>query len=262
MSFLLAGKVVVELPLRVDAGGHHLRMLVSGSGSPTVILETSGMAPLECWARIQPAVGRFARVVSYDHAGYWGSEPGPKPRDARQIARELHTALQDAKIPPPYLLVGYSFGGPFVRVFASLYPEEVVGLVLVDPSQEAALEWLRDNRPEVNRITAEDVARQDEWGCSWASLEQARAARVSPGLPVALITCTRTVDSTLTREFAPIWLAAHRDWLQGVPGSRHIVTRNSGHNIAFEEPELVIRTIRDVLQRVEGRGRRPDGAER
>jgi pimeloyl-ACP methyl ester carboxylesterase len=231
-------------------------MLVSGAGSPTVILETSGMAPLECWAKVQPAVERFARVVSYDHAGYWGSEPGPKPRDARQIARELHTALQDARIPPPYVLVGYSFGGPFVRVFAGLYPEEVVGLVLVDPSQEVAFEWLRDNHPEVNRITEQDVARQDEWGCSWASLDQARAARLSPGLPVALITCTRHDRSTLMGQLMPIWLDAHRNWLRGVPGSRHVVTGKSGHGIVFEEPELVVETIREVIDRGRGAGAR------
>jgi pimeloyl-ACP methyl ester carboxylesterase len=208
-SFLLAGQVADELPGRVDAGGHRLRMLVAGRGSPTVILETSGMAPLECWSRVQPAVSRFARVVAYDHAGYWGSEAGPKPRDARRVARELHAALRDARIAPPYVLVGYSFGGPFARVFADLYPDEVVGLVLVDPSQEAAFDWVWAHHPEVNRITDEDVARQDEWGCTRASLDQARAARIPPGLAVTLITCIRHDGSEISRETMPVWLAAH-----------------------------------------------------
>src|SRR5262249_43639487 len=152
-----AGRVAGELPGRVDAGGHRLRMLVAGQGTPTVILETSGMAPLESWARVQPEGSRFARVVSYDHAGYWGSEAGPKPRDARQVARELHAALRSARIAPPYVLVGYSFGGPFVRVFADLYPDEVAGLVLVDPSQEAAFDWVWAHHPQVNKITQADV---------------------------------------------------------------------------------------------------------
>jgi pimeloyl-ACP methyl ester carboxylesterase len=257
-SFLLAGEVVGELPRRFDAGGHRLRMLVAGRGSPTVILETSGMGPIECWAKVQPAVARFARVVSYDHAGYWGSEPGPRPRDARRIAQELHAALHDARINPPYVLVGYSFGGPIVRVFAGLYPEEVIGLVLVDPSQEAALEWLRDHHPEVNRITEQDVARQDEWGCSWASLDQARAARLSRDLPVTLITCTRHDGNKLMREVMPVWIDAHKNWLKGVPGARHVVTEKSGHGIVFEEPELVVEAVKEVIDRADLRATRHD----
>ncbi|HEV3164892.1 MAG TPA: hypothetical protein VGZ22_12760 [Isosphaeraceae bacterium] len=103
-------------------------------------------------------------------------------------------------------------------------------------------------------ITEQDVARQDEWGCSWASLDQARAARLSPGLPVALITCTRHDNCALMREVMPIWLEAHRHWLRGVSGSRHVVTRKSGHGIVFEEPELVVETIREIIETVRGAG--------
>jgi pimeloyl-ACP methyl ester carboxylesterase len=251
-SFLLAARVSAALPRQVDAGGHNVRMLVAGAGPPTVILESSGMAPLESWSRVQPAVSRFARVVSYDHAGYWGSQSGPKPRDARQIARELHAALASAQIAPPYVLVGYSFGGPFVRVFADLYPGEVAGLVLVDPSQEAAFDWVWAHHPEVNRITEVEAARQDEWGCSRASLKQARASR-RPDVPVTLITCLRHDNSELARETMPIWVDAHRNWLAGIPGARHIVTGRAGHGIIFEEPELVVETIREMVDLVSGR---------
>ena len=151
-------------------------MLIDGRGGPIVVLETSGMAPLDCWALVQPEVAKFTRVVAYDHAGWWGSEPGPKPRDARQIARELHAALHKAGLPPPFVLVGYSFGGPFIRVFAATYPQEVAGMVLVDPSQEEFFDWLKIHHPSVNQISDADEAEQDEWGCSWASLNQARSA--------------------------------------------------------------------------------------
>src|SRR5262245_17009806 len=83
----------------VDTGGHHLRMLISGRGSPAVIFETGGSpaagGPLEAWERVQPAVSRFTTTVSYDRGGIAWSAPGPKPRDARRIARELHTALHN-----------------------------------------------------------------------------------------------------------------------------------------------------------------------
>jgi pimeloyl-ACP methyl ester carboxylesterase len=97
---------VRTMPTRVSVGDHKLRMYVTGHCSPSVVLETFGLAYLETWDKIQPEIARFAKVVSYDHAGYWGSEPGEKPRDAKQIARELHSALSNAGVSPPYLLVG------------------------------------------------------------------------------------------------------------------------------------------------------------
>src|SRR5262249_48526180 len=118
----------------VDVDGHKLHMLIVGECGPTVVLE-SGLPGGLGWQEVRQEVGRFARVVTYDRAGIGQSEPGPHPRDARQITTELHTALHAAGLRPPYLLVGHSMGGPYIRVFAAKYPQEVSGLVLVDPSQ-------------------------------------------------------------------------------------------------------------------------------
>src|SRR4029077_19435539 len=90
---------------------------------------------------IQPAVSQFAKTISYDRAGNGLSKKGPAPRDGRRVATELHTALHNARASPPYILVGHSLGGPYIRVFAGLYPEEVAGLVLVDPTQEDLIAW-------------------------------------------------------------------------------------------------------------------------
>jgi len=87
---------------------------------------------------VQPAIARFARVCSYDRAGHGWSDPGPAPRTMRQVAYELHTALANLNIKPPYVLVGHSLGGLRVRIFASQYPKEVVGMVLVDSAHEDA----------------------------------------------------------------------------------------------------------------------------
>jgi pimeloyl-ACP methyl ester carboxylesterase len=250
LSTLLAAAVGIDYGEHIDVDGRRVRLKVMGQGSPVVVLETSGMAPLEGWARVQPGVAKFARVVAYDHAGYWGSDAGPKPRDARQVAQELHDLLQRTELPPPYVLVGYSFGGPFVRVFAHRYPNEVAGMVFVDPSQEEAFEWLKIHHPEINRITPEEESEQDEWGCSWASLDQARKAWPLPRVPVTLITCVRHDGNPLLREIVPVWLKSHQEWLSKVPGARHVVTDRSGHDITLQEPGLVVEAIRDVVERV------------
>jgi pimeloyl-ACP methyl ester carboxylesterase len=202
---------------------------------------------------VQRELAKFTQVVAYDHAGYWGSQPGPKPRDAHRISQELYTALRNANLPPPYVMVGYSFGGPFVRVFAHSHPQEIAGLVFVDPSQEECFEWLEIHHPEVNRISKEDLARQDEWGCSWASLNQARVAWPLPNVPVTLITCMRSDGNSLLQEVLPIWLDSHKAWLKKVPNAKHIVTEKSGHGIILEEPRLVIEAIREVVEQARRR---------
>jgi pimeloyl-ACP methyl ester carboxylesterase len=83
---------------------------------------------------VQSAVAATTRVCAYDRAGLGWSDPGPTPRDARQVVHELHTLLDRAAIAPPYVLVGHSIGGMYVRVYAAQYPNEVAGLVLVDSS--------------------------------------------------------------------------------------------------------------------------------
>ena len=118
----------------VDVGTHSLHINCIGQGSPTVILE-SGLGTMSAdWANVQPEVAKTTRVCAYDRAGTGWSEPGPEPRDPKQIARELHTLLGNAGIDGPYVLVGQSFGGMYVRMYASRYPKEVEGMVLVDAS--------------------------------------------------------------------------------------------------------------------------------
>jgi len=120
----------------VDAGGHLQYVYCTGQGNPTVILESGGGVVSYTWDQVQTEVAKFAKVCSYDRAGYGLSETGPKPRTARQIAVELHTLLRNADIPGPYVLVGHSIGGLNIRMFTELYPDEVAGLVFVDSSTE------------------------------------------------------------------------------------------------------------------------------
>jgi pimeloyl-ACP methyl ester carboxylesterase len=101
-----------------------------------VILDSGMGIPAMGWDLVQPSVEKFTQVCSYDRAGYGWSDPGPLPRTSGRIAKELHALLQNAGVPPPYILVGHSFGGFNVRVYNGLYPNEVAGMVLVDASHE------------------------------------------------------------------------------------------------------------------------------
>jgi pimeloyl-ACP methyl ester carboxylesterase len=121
----------------VDVGGYRLHLYCLGKnveGSPTVILEHGLGATSAAWARVQPEIAQTTRVCAYDRAGMGWSDPGPEPRDAEHIATELHSLLQNAGIPGPYVLVGWSFGGLYMRMYAGKYPTEVSGMVLLDSS--------------------------------------------------------------------------------------------------------------------------------
>jgi pimeloyl-ACP methyl ester carboxylesterase len=123
----------------VDIGGYRLHLYCMGEqsdGSPTVILEQGLGGTSPAWALVQPEVAKVTRVCAYDRAGLGWSDPAPKgtPRDGTQVASELHTLLQQANIPAPYVVVGHSSGGLYALSFAHQYPNEVVGVVLLDSS--------------------------------------------------------------------------------------------------------------------------------
>lgn len=126
----------------VDVDGFRLHLHCTGKGGPTVVID-SGLGSFSLdWHLVQPEVAKFTRVCTYDRAGYGWSDPGPQPRTSQQIVRELHMLLVNAGIKGPYVLVGYSLGGMNVRLYTHQYPDEVVGIVLVDSAHEDMLSRL------------------------------------------------------------------------------------------------------------------------
>lgn len=117
----------------IDMGGYRLHINCVGTGAPTVVIE-AGMGDWSAsWSSwVQPEVAGTTRVCTYDRAGLGWSDPGPLPRTAERFAQELHTLLQRAGIPGPYVLVGHSLGGLTVRVFTRAHPADVAGVVLIE----------------------------------------------------------------------------------------------------------------------------------
>jgi pimeloyl-ACP methyl ester carboxylesterase len=158
----------------VNAGGLRLNVFCTGQGRPTVVLEAGLADSLDSWHRVQPEIARFARVCSYDRAGYGYSDAGQMPRTSDRIALELHAALGSAGEKPPYVLVGHSFGGFNVRVFNGKYPDQVAGLVLVDSTQEDQYRLLPKAWADLSAATRLRAERQSFWAPLYVDFGLAR----------------------------------------------------------------------------------------
>lgn len=133
----------------VDVGGWRLHLNCSGAvrpGQPTVILE-AGLGDFSVeWSLVQPGVAAFARVCSYDRAGDGWSDIGPTPRTLHQIVYELHTLLERADVQPPYVFAAHSYGGWLAQLYQSMYPVDVLGMVLVEPGADDPQRMTADGR--------------------------------------------------------------------------------------------------------------------
>jgi pimeloyl-ACP methyl ester carboxylesterase len=121
----------------VEVDGHKLNVRLAGTarpGVPAVVFESGLGSTIDTWGAVPSDIAGSTRTVAYERAGIGASEPGAEPRTIKQIVTELHALLTKIEVPPPYVLVGHSYGGPIIHTFAATYPKEVAGLVYVDPT--------------------------------------------------------------------------------------------------------------------------------
>ena len=279
----------------VDIGSRRLYLECEGAGSPTVVLEAGYGNRADIWSvdliepegsrpMILPAVAGFTRVCAYDRPGTVGqvnpersplepgevhlpsrSDPVPMPRTAQDMVADLHTLLSAAGVPAPYVLVGHSLGGLVVRLYASIHPDEVGGLVLVDASQE-------DTEAQVKALLTpaqwEALERLQQASLAWypdyervdfdTSMAQMRQARVDTPLrpmPLAVLSRGNSNDTPFpdwpVEAFERLWRTLQDDLATLVPNARLTIARQSGHYIQQEQPALVSEAIRQVIAGVQ-----------
>jgi pimeloyl-ACP methyl ester carboxylesterase len=297
----------------IDVGGWRLHLNCMGearASQPTVIFE-AGLGDFSVeWSLVQPDVARFAQVCSYDRAGDGWSELGPHPRTIRQIVYELHTLLDKAGVSPPLVLVGHSYGGWLVRLYASTYPSDVVGMVLVEPGADnprrflpdgklgrssdlaknqdvpavktsnplriadippAALEQMMNgarslaknpNPPPRDKLPP-DAQRMRAWAMGQLGhiaagvnpfeheeLGLLRAERTKTAHPLGdmpLIVLTRGIADESDKALEEEHRRDHDAFAGMSRKGKLVIAEHSGHHVQLDEPELVTRSIREVL---------------
>ncbi len=229
--------------------GHSLFGLLSGEGETTVILDSGLGGTSEDWAKVQPEVSNFSKVFSYSRAGLGKSEKASIPRTCKDIIEDLRSFLSSAHLNPPYILVAHSWSGINARWFASQYPDEIAGMVLVDAVHEDKYERFEKllSEEKANRMWAfvKDPSKNDENIDRIASIEQVRSKRIFFEFP--LIILTRASDSD---ELSKVETDLQAEFLKLSSKSRQYISKHSDHFIQNSEPELVIDSIRQVVESV------------
>jgi pimeloyl-ACP methyl ester carboxylesterase len=253
----------------VSVGDHRLDVLRAGTGQPAVVLETGLADSLDTWAPLVPMIGRFTTAVAYSRAGFGRSESGTSDHSARAEAGELHVLLARLGLQPPYVLVGRSYGGLLVRLYTSLYPSEVAGLVLVDGTHEQQVQrfgTLDPRYPAQFRAFFDSVLASLPPGAQAAEIRETMRIQAAgtveglgplPDIPLAVLTSMRSDPKAAYVNGTPaghdVWRALHEEWVRRSTNAEHIVTTRSGHGIQADEPQLVIGAIQFVFERVASR---------
>lgn len=251
-----------------------MRIMSSGleqrrSGQPVVILETGagepGASPMETWKRVFPELARLAPVLAYERRGNGESEPDTERPTMRRVAQVLHSLLLEARVPPPYVLVGHSWGGNYIRAFLDQYPTEVVGLAFIDaatgtdPTREEkaavvppehrastlappVLPPIPPDTPQGLRAEFEEIGRE-----MVSDGQESRSLRPVSGMPIAIIVATppgrmKGPSGAITRLMIQRQLELAMSVQHGI-----LVTANVGHSVHEHEPSLVASLVQYVL---------------
>ncbi len=243
---------------RIDVGRRSLYFDCRGEGGPTVVLEAGSGADSATWSAVIDELASTTRTCAYDRAGRGRSDPVERHTLSDAVA-ELRALLAAAGEPPPYVLVGHSLGGAFIRVFAAEDRDLVAGLVLVDtfdpdlqedwihpllgplrPEYDATLDGLRD---QVSRVDSLD----------WTASERQLRASSVEGLPIELVVAPRyepRLSEAQNAEIAAAWRAAYESLS---PGSvRHTIAWGAGHIVQVDRPDLVIEATRRLVHLARG----------
>ncbi|MFI5230304.1 MAG: alpha/beta fold hydrolase [Gemmatimonadales bacterium] len=250
----------------VSVGDHRLDVVKGGSGRPAIIFETGLADSLDTWLPTWRTMMQSTTAIDYSRAGFGRSESGSSDHSVRAEAADLHALLHALAVAPPLILVARSYGSLISRLYTSLYPNEVAGLVLVDGTHEQQVKRFGEidsTYPRAFRVYFDSVIATLPPGPAAAETRETVRIQAAgtvagleplPDIPIAVLTSMKSDESAPyvngTARGHEVWRALHDEWFQRSRNGVHIETTHSGHDIQDDEPALVEMAIRFVVDRV------------
>lgn len=247
----------------IDVGGRKIHCCVYGEKGPSVVLVSGFGAPQSYWNTVVPDLAAQTTVVTFDRAGIGKSEIGDLPTHGLQAAKDLHVLLERLNVPAPYILVGHSYGGDVVRLFASMYPDLMGGLILEDTQHEDVLEEQRKILKGKDLETFEQmVARFDtpenpttEADYRYITKDQVINSKPLPKIPYVVLSAgdrskamPPMFSEDAKKQLAALGFKLQQRLVALIPGGEHIVVEGVGHNIHVEKPDALIEPAIKMLK--------------
>lgn len=226
---------------------------LSGNGNPTIILEAGWGDDMTEWKSSLHRFEQFSQVFTYNRAGFKGSDSQNEQRDAQTIALELRELLKEANIPPPYILVGHSFGGLYMRVYANTYPSDVSAVIQIDATHH---EFFPDPAFIKKCTKPEAIDLENPTGIPWLALLVLPNAFIGESKELC-----KTLDTASNNKSFPevplVVISAgganqsqHKDLATLSPISKHIICNSCGHYVHQDKPELLTEALEWVFDKI------------
>lgn len=235
-----------EMFIQINECKLYAKLVGESIGKPTVIMDAGYGDFSKAWNKIIGDISRLSNVLIYDRAGLGKSETSSNPRTSREIVKELKELLIEAKINPPYILVGHSFGGVNMRMFATEYQNEVCGLVLVDSTPEDYRErFLPTMSQDFQQAYNKQFVYEGNYDEFMESLKQLKETRLKLNIPLIVLSAGKKAH--YSKESQELWNEMQREILEISSKGELVIAENSAHYIQNDEPEVVVSAIKKLI---------------
>ncbi|WP_026695374.1 alpha/beta fold hydrolase [Peribacillus kribbensis] len=224
----------------------YAKLAGENNGKPTVVMDAGYGDSSKAWDSVLGDISMLSNVLLYDRAGLGKSETSSNPRTSFEIVKELKELLIEAKITPPYILVGHSFGGVNMRMYVTKYQNEVRGLVLVDSTPEDYKERFLPTMPQdFQQAYNKQFVYEGSYDEFMESLTQLKETRQKLNVPIIVLSAGKKAH--YSKESQELWNEMQREILEISSDGELLIAENSAHYIQNDEPEVIVSAIKKLI---------------
>ncbi|WP_374057050.1 alpha/beta fold hydrolase [Rossellomorea sp. FM04394] len=238
-----------EMFVQINSCKLYAKLVGENDGKPTVVMDAGYGDYSKAWNSVIEDLSMLSNVLIYDRAGLGKSDTSSNLRTSSEMVKELKELLIEAKIKPPYLLVGHSFGGVNLRMFATEYQDEVCGLVLVDSTPEDYRErFLPTMSEDFQQAYNKQFTHEGNYDEFMESLKQLKDTRRKLNVPLMVLSAGKKAH--YSEESQELWNDMQREILEISSIGEFVLAENSAHYIQNDEPEVVVSAVKKLIDRV------------